>query len=104
VTVPDRADDSAAFLRRLEYHENVTVSVEGRAEVDPGVVMPAPSLVVVRMPDAEADYFAHLIARTVRAADALGGVEGIGEPERELADALHEAAATSFRRKCCDLP
>src|SRR5262249_48920171 len=78
VTVACEAGDSAVFSRRLEYHENVTVSVEGTAEVDPSVVACAPSLVVVRMPDAEADYFAHLIARTVRAADALGGVEGIG--------------------------
>jgi hypothetical protein len=104
VAMPNEADDSTSFLRRLEYHENVTISVEGSAEVDASVVRPPPSQVVVRMPDAEADYFAHLIAGTVRAADALGGVDGIGQPERELAEALHEAAATSYRRKYCDLP
>jgi hypothetical protein len=94
VSVCEEAE-SAAFLRRLEHHENVTVSVEGVAEVDPNVVTPPPGRVVVRMPDAEADYFAHLIARTVQVADALGGAVDIGKPERELAEALHEAAATS---------
>lgn len=94
-----------AFRRPLEFYEHVTLSVEGVvADVDAGVVEPAPARVVLSMPDAEADCLAHVVARTVRAADALGGVEGIGEPERELAEALHAAAATSYRCKTGGLP
>src|SRR5215475_9222791 len=86
------AGPPAAWKRQLQTCNSVTVSVEGVVEVDPDAVARPPPRVVVRMPDAEADYIAHLIAQAVRAAGALGVLE-VGEPERELAEALHEAAA-----------
>ena len=102
--MPDQPP-SAPFRRALTILEHVTVSVDGLAPLDPHLSHEPPSRVLLTMRDAEAHHLAHLIARTVHAAEALaspmGGVVDIGAPEQELADALHEAA-TWMGYHCCE--
>ena len=80
---------------RRELAEFVSVGVEGTYEnFDPDITERTPGRVVVAMPDFTADALAHVLDHLGRFAELLD-VDRLGVTPRELADALHEAAATT---------
>ena len=75
-----------------ELPEFLSVTVEGDfAGVDQDITERIPGRVVVVMPDFTADALAHALAYLARIGDALDQ-ERVGVGERELAEALFDAA------------
>jgi hypothetical protein len=91
------SDQPGLYHRQL--HDYISIAVDGTlADVDQDVAARPPARVVITMPDFAADGLAHLVARAWQVAEVMGGTLDIGEPERELAEALYEAITTSGYR------
>jgi hypothetical protein len=86
-------------LYRRQLHDYISIAVEGSLpDVDRDVAARPPARVVITMPDFAADSLAHLVARAWQVAEVMGGILDIGEPERELAEALYDAITASGYR------
>ena len=88
----------AAAGWRRDLPEFVSVTVEGTyGGVDPDITERTPGRIVVTMPDFTADALAHALSYLSRVADAMNR-DRVGVGERELAEALFEAAhAAGYR-------
>jgi hypothetical protein len=82
----------AAAGWRRDLPEFVSVTVEGTyGGVDPDITERTPGRIVITMPDFTADALAHALSCLSRVADAMNR-HRVGVGERELAEALFEAA------------
>lgn len=80
---------------RRDLPEFVSVRVDGAYEnFDPDITERTPGRVVISMPDFTADSLAHVLDYLGRFADLLD-MERLGVGPGDLAQALHEAAATT---------
>jgi hypothetical protein len=91
------SEPSGDIFRR-ELPEFISVTVEGDFyHIDPDVTERTPGRVVIAMPDFTADALAHSLAYLAKIADGLDQ-ERVGVGERELAQALFDAAQAAGYR------
>jgi hypothetical protein len=93
---------TTAPIWRRELPDHVTVALDGTLpDVDPdlpGTRDRVVGRVVITMPAYTADSLSHLIAAMYHSAEVFGEPDWLGLNDRELADALFEAATASGYR------